>query len=59
VNSLIDQANERWDERNAAAIEDGDEELERMLPLIRLKVCSLLFYRTMFYINMPRSILQV
>ncbi|KAH7925347.1 DNA repair exonuclease [Leucogyrophana mollusca] len=38
VVALIDKANELWDERNAKAIEDGEEELPRMLPLIRLKV---------------------
>ena len=40
VNTLIEQANAIWDERNATALEDGEEELERMLPLIRLKVIS-------------------
>lgn len=38
VNKLIEQANEQWDERNARAVEDGEEALPRMLPLIRLKV---------------------
>ncbi|KAF8960916.1 Metallo-dependent phosphatase-like protein [Flammula alnicola] len=38
VNALIDQANQLWDERNARAVEEGEEELPRMLPLIRLKV---------------------
>ncbi|KAG6888769.1 meiotic recombination [Termitomyces sp. Mi166 len=38
VNALIDQANRLWDERNAQAVEDGEEELPRMLPLVRLKV---------------------
>ncbi|KZP22232.1 DNA repair exonuclease [Athelia psychrophila] len=38
VNTLIDKANEQWDERNAKAVMDGEEALERMLPLIRLKV---------------------
>ncbi|KAG6887479.1 meiotic recombination [Termitomyces sp. T32_za158] len=38
VNALIDQANRIWDERNAKAVEDGEEELPRMLPLVRLKV---------------------
>lgn len=38
VNKLIDQANEQWDERNAKAVEDGEDALPRMLPLIRLKV---------------------
>lgn len=40
VNALIEQANQQWDERNAKAVEEGEEELPRMLPLIRLKVCS-------------------
>jgi len=38
VNALIEKANTLWDERNAKAVEDGEEELPRMLPLIRLKV---------------------
>lgn len=38
VNGLIDKANALWDERNAKAVEEGEEELPRMLPLIRLKV---------------------
>jgi Mre11 DNA-binding presumed domain len=38
VNALIEKANALWDERNAKAVEDGEEELPRMLPLIRLKV---------------------
>ncbi|KZP04593.1 hypothetical protein FIBSPDRAFT_915052 [Athelia psychrophila] len=38
INTLIDKANEQWDERNAKAVMDGEEALERMLPLIRLKV---------------------
>ncbi|KDQ54195.1 hypothetical protein JAAARDRAFT_196931 [Jaapia argillacea MUCL 33604] len=38
VNALIDQANTLWDEQNAKAVEEGDEELPRMLPLVRLKV---------------------
>ncbi|TFK53174.1 DNA repair exonuclease [Heliocybe sulcata] len=38
VNALIDQANQLWDERNARAVEEGEEELPRMLPLVRLKV---------------------
>lgn len=38
MNSLIEQANTLWDERNAKAVEEGEEELPRMLPLIRLKV---------------------
>ncbi|KAG6816621.1 meiotic recombination [Tephrocybe sp. NHM501043] len=38
VNALIEQANQLWDERNAKAVEDGEQELPRMLPLVRLKV---------------------
>ncbi|KAG5649982.1 meiotic recombination [Sphagnurus paluster] len=38
VNALIEQANQLWDERNAKAVEEGEEELPRMLPLVRLKV---------------------
>ncbi|KAF8895902.1 Mre11 DNA-binding presumed domain-containing protein [Gymnopilus junonius] len=38
VNALIDQANQLWDERNAKAVEEGEPELPRMLPLVRLKV---------------------
>ncbi|KII91468.1 hypothetical protein PLICRDRAFT_135642 [Plicaturopsis crispa FD-325 SS-3] len=38
VNALIEQANAQWEERNAKAVEDGDDPLEPMLPLIRLKV---------------------
>ncbi|KAK1216639.1 meiotic recombination [Marasmius sp. AFHP31] len=38
VNILIDQANQLWDDRNAKAKRNGEEELSRMLPLIRLKV---------------------
>lgn len=38
VNELIDKANEQWDERNARAIAEGEAELPRPLPLVRLKV---------------------
>ncbi|KAF7969669.1 hypothetical protein HWV62_26723 [Athelia sp. TMB] len=38
VNTLIDKANAQWDERNDKAVMDGEEALDRMLPLIRLKV---------------------
>lgn len=38
VNALINQANKLWDDRNARAVEDGDEPLPHMLPLVRLKV---------------------
>jgi double-strand break repair protein MRE11 len=37
VNSLIEKANGLWDERNTAALEQGELELPRMLPLVRLK----------------------
>ncbi|KAJ7720840.1 Mre11 DNA-binding presumed domain-containing protein [Mycena metata] len=38
VNALIAQANAQWEERNARAEEEGEEALEPMLPLVRLKV---------------------
>ncbi|TFK83537.1 DNA repair exonuclease, partial [Polyporus arcularius HHB13444] len=38
VNELIDKANEQWDERNARALAEGEPELPRPLPLVRLKV---------------------
>lgn len=38
VNELIRQADELWDKRNAQAVEEGEDELPRMLPLVRLKV---------------------
>ncbi|KAI0316569.1 Metallo-dependent phosphatase-like protein [Amylostereum chailletii] len=38
VNELIDKAQTQWDERNQRVMEEGDEELPRMLPLVRLKV---------------------
>jgi double-strand break repair protein MRE11 len=38
VNSLIQKASEIWEARNRHAVEEGDEPLEPMLPLIRLKV---------------------
>ena len=38
VNELIEKANEQWDERNARAVEEGETELPRPLPLVRLKV---------------------
>lgn len=38
VTILIEQANASWDDRNARAVEAGDEELPSMLPIIRLKV---------------------
>lgn len=37
---LIDKANDVWDRRNAQAVRDGDVELSRMLPLVRLKVAE-------------------
>lgn len=30
-----------WDQRNAQAVEEGEAELPRMLPLVRLKVDDL------------------
>ena len=38
VNELIEKANAQWDERNARAVEEGEPELPRPLPLVRLKV---------------------
>lgn len=38
VNELIERGNEIWDERSARALDEGEEDLLRMLPLIRLKV---------------------
>lgn len=38
VAELVDKANDVWDRRNAQAVQDGDIELPRMLPLVRLKV---------------------
>lgn len=38
VAELIDKANDVWDRRNAQAVRDGEVELPRMLPLVRLKV---------------------
>ncbi|KAI0037063.1 Metallo-dependent phosphatase-like protein, partial [Vararia minispora EC-137] len=38
VNELIEKANKEWDERNERAISEGGEKLDRMLPLVRLKV---------------------
>ncbi|KAF9260760.1 DNA repair exonuclease [Marasmius fiardii PR-910] len=38
VNILIEQANQLWDDRNAKAVAEGEEELSPMLPLVRLKV---------------------
>jgi len=37
VNALIEKANALWDERNARAVAEGEEELPPMMPLIRLK----------------------
>ncbi len=37
---LIDKANEVWDRRNAQAVGEGEAELPRMLPLVRLKVAE-------------------
>lgn len=38
VNEMIAKANALWDERNVQAVQDGLQELPRMLPLVRLKV---------------------
>ncbi|KAF9808135.1 hypothetical protein IEO21_07971 [Rhodonia placenta] len=38
VNELIEKANALWDERNIGAVEEGEEEVPRMLPIVRLKV---------------------
>ncbi|EJD05327.1 DNA repair exonuclease [Fomitiporia mediterranea MF3/22] len=38
VNELIEKANSQWEERNAQALERGEDALPAMLPLIRLKV---------------------
>jgi hypothetical protein len=35
---LINKANDIWDRRNAQAVEEGETELPRLLPLVRLKV---------------------
>jgi double-strand break repair protein MRE11 len=39
ANALIDHANTLWEERNVRAVEEGEQELAPMLPLIRIKVC--------------------
>lgn len=38
MNELIERANAQWEERNARALEKGEEALPPMLPLVRLKV---------------------
>ncbi|KAJ4489977.1 Metallo-dependent phosphatase-like protein [Lentinula aciculospora] len=38
VNTLIEKAEEEWQERNAEIVKQGGEQLKPMLPLIRLKV---------------------
>jgi Mre11 DNA-binding presumed domain len=55
VNALIDKANELWDERNAKAVAEGEEELELMLPLIRLKVPSFLSSSNLPFIHYALS----
>lgn len=40
---MIAKANALWDERNVQAVQDGLEELPRMLPLVRLKVIHFYF----------------
>ena len=42
VNELIEKANLLWDERNERAVAEGEDELPRMLPIVRLKVPSVL-----------------
>lgn len=38
VDALIARAHEEWEARNAEAVEQGDEPLPSMLPLVRLRV---------------------
>ncbi|KAH9847009.1 DNA repair exonuclease [Lenzites betulinus] len=38
VSELIEKANQQWDERNTRAVAEGEPELPRPLPLVRLKV---------------------
>ncbi|EJD52009.1 DNA repair exonuclease [Auricularia subglabra TFB-10046 SS5] len=38
INQLIERANEDWEQRNAAAVAAGEQPLQPMLPLVRLKV---------------------
>ncbi|KAI9070370.1 DNA repair exonuclease [Trametes sanguinea] len=38
VEELIEKANQQWDERNARAVQEGEPDLPRPLPLVRLKV---------------------
>jgi hypothetical protein len=45
ITELIEKANKEWDERNDRAVEEGDEKLERMLPLVRLKVHTMYLQR--------------
>lgn len=46
VTELINKANDIWDQRNAQAVQDGEAELARMLPLVRLRVVQLFLSRT-------------
>lgn len=41
VNGLIDKAHKFWEERNASAVDRGEDPLPPMLPLVRLKVSVL------------------
>jgi double-strand break repair protein MRE11 len=41
VSELINKANDMWDRRNAQAVEEGEAELPRLHPLVRLKVDAL------------------
>lgn len=43
MNELIEKANALWDERNIGAVEEGEEEVPRMLPIVRLKVTPTLW----------------
>lgn len=57
MNALINQANELWDERNTQALAEGEEELPRMLPLVRLKVRASQLYTN--YLNSTPLFSQV
>lgn len=48
VNELIEKANANWEERNAKAVEDGEEACPPMLPLVRLKVRDVFIRRRIF-----------
>lgn len=46
MNELIEKANVLWDERNERAVAEGEDELPRMLPIVRLKVLPSTLPRT-------------